>query len=253
MGIVELVESFERCCDACATLAELAPILADAGRELGFDWFALTLCDNLRQSEPRFDHLDNYPAVYAEHFVARRFYRFDPILLRAQRRIGGFVWSAITGLDSDERAAMAVAAGEGLRDGYTVPANVPGEPCGAVSFAARRECALTEERRICADCLARTAFEASRRLRGLTSLKSPVPHLNNREVQCLRRLALGETDKQVARALGISPETVRQYVKMARASYSARTRAQLVALALRDSQIGFDGSAIPAIGGTDPG
>lgn len=255
MGIVDLVEAFEKRVNACTALHELAPPLGDAGREIGFDYFALTLCDNLQQSTPRFKHLDSYPAAYAEVFVARGLYRFDPALQLAQRRIGGFPWKRIgelMPLKSFQSELLRQAAREGLRDGYTIPANVPGEPCGAVSFGARRTLRLTAERRWCADCIGRTAFEASRRLRGLSAHPSPVPHLNNRVIQCLRRLTLGETDKEVARLLGISPATVNDYVKMALRSYRARNRAHLVTLALRDSHVAFCEDSIPPIGGTDP-
>ena len=239
MSIADLAEDFARRADDCRALQELVPLIGDAGREIGFDHFALTICDNLRQTAPRFGHLDNYPPAYAEVFVAKGFFRFDPILLHAQRRIGGFAWETVGGMAPHQRELLERAAREGLRSGYTVPANVPGEPCGAVSFGSRRACSLTSEKCCLADFIARTAFEASRRLRGLSTLPSPVPHLATREIQCLRRLALGESDKQVARALGISPETVRQNVKTARQSYHAHTRAQLIALALRDSQILF--------------
>ncbi len=253
MGVVDLLEEFERRAVLCGSHEELRPLVGDAGREIGFDCFAMTWCDNLRQTDPRFDHLDTYPPAYTEVFVAQGLYRFDPILLHAQRRIGGFGWEHIRDLAPHQRALLERAAREGLRTGYTVPANVPGEPCGAVSFASRRRCRLTPETCCYADFIARTAFEASRRLRGLSAAPSLVPHLATREIQCIRRLALGENDKQVARALDISPDTVRQYVKSARQSYRARTRAQLIALALGDSQILFERSAIPPIGGTDEG
>lgn len=256
MGLVNLVEAFVKRADACTALHELAPPLGDAGREIGFDYFALTLCDNFQQSEPRFEHLDTYPAAYAEVFVARGLFRFDPALQLAQRRIGGFPWKRmgeLMRLQPFQSELLRQAARQGLRDGYTIPANVPGEPCGAVSFGARRIVKLTAERRWCVDCIGRTAFEASRRMRGLSAHPSLVPRLPNREVECLRRLILGDTDKEVARALGISPDTVHDYVKSARDRYAARTRSQLLALALRDSQIAFPPVSIPPIGGTDPG
>lgn len=246
--LLGILEEFERRVGLCAAMGELVPLLRDAGGEIGFDYVALTLCDNLRQSAPRFVHFDNYPSAYAEVFVGQALYRFDPILQLAQRRVGGFGWKQIGDLQRLKNGQADIldrAAREGLRDGYTVPANVPGEPCGTVSFGARSLFDLTTERRWFVDCIGRIAFEASRRIRGLSAPPSPVPHLNNREVQCLRRLMLGDSDKEVARALGISPETVRQYVKRARTNYRARTRTQLIAMALRDSQILFEGGTFP--------
>jgi len=243
MGIIALIEQFARRLERCTTLAEVAAVLGDAARELSFEFFAITFCDNLRQTAPRFSHLDNYPAVYAEVFIAKKLYRIDPMLHLAQRRIGGIPWDRVGDyypLQSSHNDLLKRAAREGLRDGYTVPANIPGEPCGAISFASRRVRKLTPERRFGADSIGRMAFEATRRLRGLSAEPVSAPYLNAREVETVRHLAMGEIDKQIARALGISPDTVRQYVKMARATYGATTRAHLVAKALRDSQILFD-------------
>ena len=53
MGIEHIVEHFAQRADHCVTLADLTALLADAGREVGFDYVAITLCDNLRQSAPR--------------------------------------------------------------------------------------------------------------------------------------------------------------------------------------------------------
>ena len=70
------------------------------------------------------------------------------------------------------------------------------------------------------------------------------PHLNRREIQCLHLVAAGKTDWEIARILGISPETAHQYVKRARAAYDVVSRTQLVVHGLRDAWISFD-DAIP--------
>jgi LuxR family quorum-sensing system transcriptional regulator CciR len=238
-----MIEQFIVPVQRCATMDQLKTEVGDAAGEIGFDFFAITFCDNLRTARPRFQHLDNYPLVYAERFVANHLYREDPILHAAQRRIGGFAWKRvgdILPLKPAHSDILDSAAREGLRDGYTIPANVPGEPCGAVSFASRQTGRLTQASCWCADAIGRTAFQVTRELRGLCTDPPRAPHLNTREIQTMRRLTIGESDKQIARALGISPETVRQYVKMARAAYGARTRTELVVRALRDGHIRFD-------------
>jgi LuxR family quorum-sensing system transcriptional regulator CciR len=48
-----------------------------------------------------------------------------------------------------------------------------------------------------------------------------------------------ESDAEIATILGISPETVHQYVKQARANYNAVSRSQLVAPALFSGTISF--------------
>jgi LuxR family quorum-sensing system transcriptional regulator CciR len=63
----------------------------------------------------------------------------------------------------------------------------------------------------------------------------------------LRLVALGKTDWEIAKILGLSLHTARQYVKSARAAYDTVSRTQLVAYGLRDAWISFE-DAIPPNG-----
>ena len=56
--------------------------------------------------------------------------------------------------------------------------------------------------------------------------------LTDSEAQVLRRIAMGDTQVEVARRFGKSLETVRKQTKMARARLRARTNAHAVAIAL---------------------
>jgi LuxR family quorum-sensing system transcriptional regulator CciR len=66
-------------------------------------------------------------------------------------------------------------------------------------------------------------------------------------IECVRLVALGKTDWEIANILGLGIETARQYVKHARAAYDVVSRTQLAVHALRDEWIGFD-EAIPPDG-----
>src|SRR3954462_9889898 len=126
----------------------------------------------------------------------------------------------------------------------TVPVNVPGEPGGSCSVAVRRGAELPRQRLQCAELIGVHAFAAARRLLGRPRLSS-APHLSGRELQCLRLVAAGKTDMEIAIILGISSETARQYVKRARAAYDVVSRTQLVVLGLRDDRISFDEAIDP--------
>lgn len=74
----------------------------------------------------------------------------------------------------------------------------------------------------------------------------PVDHINGRrhagkltrrEQESLRLVARGMTTTVAAEQLGISPETVRTHVRNAMNKLGARTRAQAIAVALRDGEI----------------
>lgn len=61
--------------------------------------------------------------------------------------------------------------------------------------------------------------------------------LTRREQESLRLVARGMTTTIAAQQLGISPETVRTHVRNAMNKLGARTRAQAIAVALRDGEI----------------
>ena len=250
MPFARLIDQFDERAGRCTSQAELAALLGDAVRELDFDHFALLHHASLRAGGAGLIRLDNYPSGWSLELVASGFAVDDPVHLACGRTNIGFAWGqlgALVPLTSRHRQILARSARHGLGEGFTVPANVPGEPGGSCSFAVRQGRRLPMRNLACAELLGAHAFGAARRLRGYPAFGAH-PHLSRRELQCLRLVAAGKTDWEIACILGIGEATVRQYVKRARAAYDVVTRAQLVAHGLRDARIGFD-DAIPPGGG----
>jgi DNA-binding CsgD family transcriptional regulator len=65
-----------------------------------------------------------------------------------------------------------------------------------------------------------------------------IAELSARQVECLQRIAVGESSHQIAASLGLSPRTVDHYVGAACAKLGARSRAQAVVTAIRLRLIG---------------
>jgi DNA-binding CsgD family transcriptional regulator len=61
--------------------------------------------------------------------------------------------------------------------------------------------------------------------------------LTARQRDCLVLVARGRTDRQVGEVLGISQQTVHKHVEAAKKRFGARTRIQLVVLALSAGQL----------------
>ncbi len=59
------------------------------------------------------------------------------------------------------------------------------------------------------------------------------PSLSPRHIQCLQLAAQGQTSREIARTLGISPRTVDQYILEACARLNVKTRVQAAAKATR--------------------
>jgi DNA-binding CsgD family transcriptional regulator len=61
--------------------------------------------------------------------------------------------------------------------------------------------------------------------------------LTPRQIECLQRIACGETSAQIAAALGLSVRTVDHYVGAACSRFGVRSRAQAVAIAIQQNII----------------
>lgn len=212
-------------------------MLEDVSRELGFRYFALLHHASLRRRGASLVRVDNYPQAWEEELLANDFIADDPVHLASVRTNIGFSWGEIATfipLSSRHREILDRSGRHGIGSGFTVPANVPGEPSGSCSFAVEQGRDLPYQRLLCAEQIGAHAFRAARRIHDFPA-RGAHPHLNRRERQCFHLVAAGKTDWEIAKILGISQETVHQYVKRARAAYDVVSRTQLAILGLRDA------------------
>jgi LuxR family quorum-sensing system transcriptional regulator CciR len=243
-----LSDLFAEAAQSCTDLPQLGTVLDDVARELGFHYFALLDHASLSTSGSELLRIDNYPEDWVEELVSGGHAIDDPVHLASRRTNAGFGWSDLGDLIRLERRHTRILARSrhyGLGEGLTVPANVPGEPSASCSFAVRAGREIPVARLLCAELIGAHALRAARRLRAAGT--RPRPHLSRRELECLRLVALGKTDWEIAHILGLSQHTARQYVKRARAAYDTVSRTQLVAFGLRDAWISFE-DAIPPSG-----
>lgn len=250
MRLWQIAEQFAADAQAAGDEAQLFSLLDAAVRELGFSYFALVHSLSFHASAPHLVKLDNYPAYWSELFVRERLYLDDPMLLTSQMAGRGFGWDEISRFMSLTRRhlkILAAARRQGLGAGFTLPVHIPGEPSGSCSFATHGGAALPFRCLHCSGIIGGFAFECARRLRGLPLTPNAVPRLSPRELDTLRLLARLYSDKQIARMLGVSPETVKIYMKALRLQFGVSNRGQIVTRALRLGIIGFD-DAIPPSG-----
>lgn len=240
--MMRLIDRFRAEANSCTTSEQLHSLLSATCLELGFEYFALLHHVSLSVPHPDHVRIDNYPKSWAEELVKSGLAVDDPVHLASRRANTGFAWGElddIITLNSRHKTILSMSRHFGIGEGFTVPVNVPGEPGGSCSFAVRRGRELPVRRLMHAELIGAHAFSAARRIHRLR-VRHSRPHLSRREVQCLRLVALGKTDWETARILGISVETARQYVKRARAAYDVVSRAQLVVLGLRDDWLSFE-------------
>lgn len=221
--------------------AELADLLDGVVRELGFQYWALTHHVDISKNPHQAIRLHNYPGEWVEYYDANRLGLTDPVHRASHVTTLGFAWSkipqmiALTPLD---REILAKGGTNGIGDGFTVPAHVPGESHGSCSFANPRGTALPEEDLPLAQLIGTFAFEAARRLWRVRPTKPSAP-LTDRQRECLIWVARGKTDWEIAQILGIAHHTVVMHLKHARDRFGGGKRTSLVAQALYDTSISF--------------
>jgi len=239
----EKVDAFVRDVTDVETEADLKTLLGEITRDLGFSFFALAHHIDVREVSRPAIRLHNYPSNWESYFEEQKLGRADPVHRASQLTTVGFRWARLSGMiemTARDRTILDKAARHGIGDGFTVPAHIPGDTNGSCSFATRRGTPLPVENLASAQLVGAYAFEAARLLTNRRGgRRREAPHMSARQRDCLIWVARGKADSEIATILGISQETVHQYVKQTRAAFDVVSRSQLVAQALFDGTISF--------------
>lgn len=244
MHRLPLALEFERKTASIRSIAQLERALADVSSAMGFRYFALMHHDDSIEGQGRALRLHNYPEPFSRWFDENRLGRRDPVHRASHRTTRGFSWNKVPGmirLGSLDHDIFRRARIEGIGDGFTVPAHVPGESRGTCSFAVGDDEALPEDWLPIAQLIGTCAFETARiiQLRDAYCTGQPL-YLTERQRDCVIWVARGKTDWEIARILKLSRETVRQHIKQARERYGIQKRAELAVRALFDGVISFN-------------
>ena len=235
------VEAFVRDVRELQTEEALAGALADVSRDLGFRYFALTHHLDVRRSSAAI-RIHNYPEGWAEWFDEQSLgaTRSGPSReQRHQRRL-----RLVQAPRHDRRSAPTTGASsisrgrQGIGDGFTVPAHVPGEAHGSCSFAVRRGRSFLRTASVAAS--ARRRFLIRSRAADAPSALCGTSDPADRPPARVRDLgARGKSDWEISRILGISHETVIEHLQHARERYGVGKRTLVAIHALFDGTIGF--------------
>lgn len=226
---------------AARTNDDLDEALALACDTMGFEYFALT--HHVASSEPLAIRLHNYPTAWVDWFDEHGLNVTDPVHRASHVTSIGFSWSAVPAMIKLTRAdedVLGRARREGIGDGFTVPAHVPGEASGSCSFAVSPGRDVPEAALPVVQLVGSFAFEAARRLNRVRDVAPDRPPiLTDRQRDCVLWSARGKTAWEVAKILGLSEETVIQHLKLARERYEVPKQSLLAVWALYDGLITF--------------
>lgn len=237
------IEAFIRLVGTVTNQDDLADAMGLITADLGFQYFALAHHVDLALTGATAIRLHNYPTQWADYYEANGLGVNDPVHRASHKTSIGFRWSripALVPLTSRDWRMLDRGRAEGIGDGFTVPANVPGEAFGSCSFANDEDRPVEDANLPLAQLVGDFAFEAARRLwhvRDLPMLESP--RLTDRQRDCVRWLARGKSDWEISEILDLSEETVTKHLKLARERYGVEKRTSLAIRALFDGTLSF--------------
>lgn len=244
MGRLADVQEFLEKSRTAAGFDDLRHMLGGVTRQIGFDHFALMHHIDMRLwPERRIVALSDYPDAWKQLYIEQQFQGSDPVVLASQRMAIGFAWheiGSIVPLKPSHRARLEIGRKAGIADGFTVPANIPGETCGSCTFATKPGKALPHANFAMAQLVGSFAFQAARdiilRSRGNGAFANDAK-LSNRQLECVLWLGRGKTAWETGQILGISEGTVNEHLDDARRKYGVSRRVELVVRAAFSGEI----------------
>jgi LuxR family quorum sensing-dependent transcriptional regulator len=226
-----MFERFAAELDACRAIEEVSAFFsADIARH-GFTVCAAgAMLPSSKGPEPHF-FFQNWPAEWLELYRRRNFVAIDFSVAEGRRRMAPFTWleaKADRTLSRAEQELWKEAVSFGWGGGFSVPLHGPGGYFAMVTMG-RPEQPYTQELRTELHLKSFFVHERCRALTGLAVVAEPSATLTHRELECIRWVAAGKTDWEIAGIMGLSQTTVKSHVDGARRKLGARSRPQAVA------------------------
>jgi DNA-binding CsgD family transcriptional regulator len=217
MPELDHVERASQAIEAAQTLEELLEITAHAATPFGFAHAALARHVHVQSGLMEPEMVTNYPQAWHDLF-ARRDYGLTIPLTRIQREY------------LEEMRKL------GLNSGCTIAGHMPDRPTISVHFVVAGGEPLEARPFMLAILLGIAAGQQAR-----TLWQSQLPQvqvtqeerLSPRQVDCIKLVARGMTSWEIAAVLGISDQTVSEYLTDARRRLGVSNRAQLVLKSLK--------------------
>ena len=200
---------------------------------LGFDTFAcgeLDLVDRSRSVYYVIDWPDRWRRFYLESGLIGN----DPVVESLGHRHEPYTWDDLRRdrrFGKLGRAALRLTAKFGWVQGFVVPIPSVGRRVGLVSQAGTQS-EITREARAYLTLICLVFHYHVRPLVTQQGFAAPPAGLTGREIECLRYAAEGHSDKAIAGLMGVSFSTAHEFVEKAKRRLRARTRAQMIAIAV---------------------
>lgn len=224
------------------TVGQLESIVDAICRDLGFRHFALIHHDDLNSDECGKVKIIKYPSAVERRIICEGGWRRDPVIRACFFSPCAFRWSelpSIVEMGRHEYRCLELGAASGLDDGITVPFQLLGDCLGSCTFAGTSRVPRASDVLGIAQMVGVFAFQAARRIMSSPrSAPAGRPKLHPRPRDCVVLSGRGMSNKEIARALSLTPRTVDGYLTEARQTFDVHDRTELVLRALFAGEVG---------------
>ena len=226
---------------AVVSHGDLCRLMDGVTRSMLFRHYALIHHDDLRNPARGLVDIKDYPSSISERLIGERRYRRDPVIRGCIFSDGAFLWSdlpRIITFDRQDQRSFELGSREGLNEGITVPYVRLGSRMGSCTFAGTRQPDKAHRFLGAAQAIGIFAFQAALKLSGANeTVRAPISRLHPRPRDCVVLAGRGYSNKEIARALSLTPRTVDGYLTEARRLFAAHDRTELVVSAVLAGEV----------------
>jgi len=211
-------------------LQDFSKAMADTATALDLSCFAYLALQGADKGKPRL--ISTYPSQWTTHYLRNRYHTIDPVIGEALQTPEPFRWGIDFRSKSTSMAEQQFfeeAAQFGIRIGFTVPIHDGHGPVAALTFAANERRPKFEK---CIDSHDRVLqliamyFHAHVRHKLANERGVDGIRLSPREFECLKWASQGKSAWEIGLILGISRNTVADYLENAKQKLGVRTVVQ---------------------------
>jgi LuxR family transcriptional regulator, quorum-sensing system regulator BjaR1 len=199
----------------------------------GFDTFACGEL-NLAVRERSVFYAIGWPEHWRRFYLSSGLIDRDPVVDALRHRHEPFTWSDLRRdrkLSQLGRKALALVAEQGWVEGLVVPVWRGGDRAGLVSMVGTRV-GLEPEAQAYLCLISMGLHTYLRSMASRLGFAEPPAGLTPREIECLKLVAAGATDRDIGERLAIATTTAHEHIEKAKHKLRVRSRASAVAVAV---------------------
>ncbi|MBN9247414.1 MAG: LuxR family transcriptional regulator [Hyphomicrobium sp.] len=224
----EFVDTIEGCHD----IGSLADVFSQYIAAYGYSASACGAFHSAGENGDKFEfYFRNWPEPWAALYTQSNFASDDFTISEARRKSDPYSWgTAMAGrqLSQKEKVFLEAMGEFGWADGLSIPIHGPGGQLAFVTMAGSSQL-LTPIVRARLQSFSLLTHARARALLQVDPERGPRDLLTPRELECLRKVGAGKSDRAIGEELGIARTTVKYHLEHARQKLGVRTRAQALA------------------------